>query len=203
MLGQPRPSLLIAAFGPFPGTPDNPAEAAVRRLESRSFAPGGTTVSYSILPTTWQGAFPALARAVAEADADAVLIVGVAGESDAFRVESVARNRVGPERVDAAGDRSAAASVSAGGPDTIVAACDTGPIIKAISREGLACRLSEDAGDYLCNHTFYRALTELPPNRPTTAFLHVPALGSRVGIEDIVRAVQAAAGALAPQTGRT
>lgn len=66
-------------------------------------------------------------------------------------------------------------------------------MLSAIETQGLPVGLSSDAGDYLCNFTLYRLLAEVP----MTAFLHVPPLSARIGLDDIAAAVRAAAQALA------
>ena len=64
---------------------------------------------------------------------------------------------------------------------------------RTIQDLGLAADVSQDAGDYLCNFTLYRLLAQVP----MTAFLHVPPVSEAAALDDIVKAVQAAASALA------
>jgi pyroglutamyl-peptidase len=37
-------------------------------------------------------------------------------------------------------------------------------------------RLSRDAGRYLCNYTYWRALRRAPQGRPLVQFIHIPAV---------------------------
>ena len=69
-------------------------------------------------------------------------------------------------------------------------------MVAALVAEGLPAYASSDAGDYLCNYTFYRLLTEVAsgPDAPFAAFLHIP---PTLGPDDLRRGVKAAASALA------
>jgi uncharacterized membrane protein YgdD (TMEM256/DUF423 family) len=65
-------------------------------------------------------------------------------------------------------------------------------MIAALAREGLPARASSDAGDYLCNHVFYRLLTE--PGAPPAAFLHLP---PGLDLDALERGAKAAIAAIA------
>ena len=54
---------------------------------------------------------------------------------------------------------------------------DVGAIAHAIRAVGVPARVSNDAGDYVCNHLYYGALKHLALASPSTpaVFLHVPA----------------------------
>jgi pyroglutamyl-peptidase len=185
--------LLICGFGPFPEAPDNPAALAVERLRLDEWAPRGATIDYAVAPTTWNGAAETASAAARKLSADAVLLVGVAIQADAFRVETVARNRVGMGRLDAEGLPWPKAWIDPQGP---AERCVTAPVqamLAAIEAQGLAAAASSDAGDYLCNFTLYRLLAEIP----MTAFLHVPPLSALLALDDILNAIRASAQALA------
>lgn len=192
----PPPRLLICGFGVFPGVPVNPATLVVERLEQQAWSPSDAQAHYRLLPTTWSGAFPTLAEAVRQTGATGVLLLGVANDARSFRVETLGRNQACLDRLDAAGARSPSATIAAGGPLVAPASGFPDQIAEAIVGAGLSAVTSGDAGDYLCNHTFYRALTELDPP-VAVAFVHLPPLGPACGLEQMVGAVRAAASAMA------
>jgi pyroglutamyl-peptidase len=195
-----RPSrLLVCGFGPFPGVADNPAGDAVVRLEAEGWAPDDAEIAYLQLPTVWTGAAELLLNRMRETAAGAVLILGVATGAELFRVEMRAVNKALTDRPDAVGRSFPRAAISPLGPAVARTSAPVQPMVAAIQAAGLGAYASSDAGRYLCNYTFYRALTETAREAapPLVAFLHVPSLREGLGLDDIVRGAKAAAGALA------
>ena len=86
--------------------------------------------------------------------------------------------------------------VEESGPAEMRATWDAEPIRDAVrgSDPGVSVELSDDAGDFLCNHTFYRVL-RVQKRHVLSGVLHVPKV-SIVGQPIIDRAVEAAAAAL-------
>ena len=189
--------LLICGFGPFPAAPDNPAGDAVTKLRSEGWAPKGSSAAYTLLSTVWTEASEQALAAAIDSRCDGVLLVGVAVGAGAFRVETLARNHADPAKLDAKGEAWAQAVIDPQGPDAIEATAPTEAMRDAVAAAGLPVALSSDAGDYLCNFTFYRTLGAKRP----CGFLHVPSLSDAIGLDDILRGVSAAAEAFAAQLG--
>jgi pyroglutamyl-peptidase len=187
--------LLICGFGPFPQAPDNPAALAVERLRARGWSPPGAQADYAVLPTVWSKAAERALAASQAMDADAVLLVGVAVGAQSFRLETLARNRASQVHVDQEGRLWPLPLIDPQGPDQYDVGAPVDAMLGAIGALGLPVTLSQDAGEYLCNFTLYRLLAQAL----MTAFLHVPALGADVSLEDIVGAVRAAAEAFATE----
>jgi pyroglutamyl-peptidase len=106
---------------------------------------------------------------------DRLIMLGVAGKSSRLRLEQVARNRIGP-RPDVRGFAPCSSGIVAIAPD--------GPDLlpgtlwhryAALLTETPHRRPSEDAGQYLCNYIYYRALERFGTTH-AVAFLHVPPL---------------------------
>ena len=190
-----RPRLLICGFGPFPEAPDNPSALAVRRMQAEGWSPATAHAAYAILPTEWVKAPQTALQAAREADAAAILIVGVAVRANGFRVETLARNRASTTHPDAAGARWPQATIDMDGPDERQVLAPVEAMRGAIAAQGLPAALSKDAGDYLCNFTLYRVIAEAE-GRPA-AFLHVPPISDAWTLDDIEIAVCAAAEAFA------
>ena len=195
---SPSSRLLICGFGPFPGAPDNPSARIVERLEAQAWAPPGWTAAYAAIPTTWAGAFEAVVAALRSSPVEAVLVIGVAPGATALRVETQARRHGGETRPDAAGATCASAAIPANGPAIAAADLPADAMVAAIAAQGLPAEVSTDAGDYLCNHVFYRLLTEARSIR--AAFLHIPPVGedgAAPSLDDLERGAKAAAAAFA------
>jgi pyroglutamyl-peptidase len=193
------PRLLICGFSAFPEAIRNPAQASIEALAAQSWSPEGAQADYLTAPVAWLGSVESICERLATAPADALLVVGVAVSATSFHVERLGRNRAGLEKPDDLGQLWPSAQISPDGPDEIRTTAPTRSMVAAIAREGLAAELSDDAGDYLCNFTYYRLMAAQAA--PTVAFLHVPQVrefveGAGFGLDDVVRAVQAAAGAM-------
>ena len=158
-----RAHLLITGFGPFPGVADNPTARAALTLDGATLS--GLRVAGRVLPTSWARAWPTLHAAVAALRPHAVLMLGVAARRSLIEVELVARNHAAA-RADVDGDLGPGGEVLPGAPATL----RTRLPWEALLGEGVAA--SEDAGDYLCNALFYRALHDLRPS--FVGFVHVP-----------------------------
>lgn len=198
--GTMSPRLLICGFSAFPEAMRNPAQATIEALAALEWSPEGAEASYVTVPVAWRGSVEAILERLADQPAEAVLVVGVAVGATSFHVERLGRNRAAAEKADDVGELWPAGLIAQEGPDELRTVAPTRSMAAAIAREGLAAELSDDAGDYLCNFTYYRLMQAQAA--PTVAFLHVPQVrefvgGAAFGLEDVARAVQAAAQAIA------
>lgn len=96
------------------------------------------------------------------------LMLGVAARSSHFRIETLAQNRLGVGQCDVRGAFPASAFIETRGAATIPASL--WPDVSSLPHGPWKC--SDDAGGYLCNYLFYRALQKLPNWK--IGFLHVP-----------------------------
>ncbi|WP_421930997.1 hypothetical protein [Phenylobacterium sp.] len=167
-----HPRLLVCGFGSFPAAPRNPAAAVVEALAQDAWAPQGVVLDCLCLPVAWTGSVETVQAALGARPADAVLVVGVATDADAFRVETVARNRAARAKPDHAGATWEGSVIRSDGPGALASTAPTEDMLGALIGANLAARLSDDAGDYLCNFTLYRLLAEAAA--PSVGFLHVP-----------------------------
>jgi pyroglutamyl-peptidase len=167
-----RISLLVAGFSAFPGHRRNPAEFCARWLERKKsvFALAGIDLHTAVLPVEFSALSPTLSQLFARTSPDAVLLVGVAGRRRRLTIETLARNRVSTLRPDAARQQAFCRFIVHGGPEALRGGCPAPRLAALARRGGLPVSLSRDAGDYLCNESFYLAL--LMDRR--ACFLHLP-----------------------------
>lgn len=199
------PRLLICGFSAFPEAIRNPAQAGVEALAAREWSPVGVAADYLALPVAWAGSAEAVTERLSATPADAVLVVGVAVGAAGFQVERIGRNLASIDKADDFGERAPAPEILDGGPPQIRSLAPTRSMVAAIARRGLAAELSEDAGDYLCNFTYYRLLAARAA--PMVGFLHVPQVreyvaGAAFGLDEVTLAIQAAAEAMAEALNR-
>ena len=165
---------LITAFGPFGGFDRNPSAELARRLAEQGRRTVVLEVAYA--------AVDEFLEAMDQTAFDRLLMTGATGRSDCIRLERAARNRIGT-LADVRGAVRGPAAIEPAAGDVLWGTLWTQDAMLAIPR----CAWSDDAGDYLCNYAYWRALRRLPTKR--VGFVHVPAF-DHIGAEDQLAAVR-------------
>lgn len=199
-MNAPRVRLAVAGFGPFPGVPKNPSAEIVRAVtKMQRFRAANIALDTAVFPTVYGAAEAELEKLIAKKP-DAIILFGVAGSAKHIRVETVARNRASILHPDHAGFTPAIRKLVANGVDRLRI---RGPAIRmraAICATSAKAELSINAGSYLCNAVFYRALAataSLQP-APLTFFIHVPPVNAHTfSMNMLIRAGEAAVWAAA------
>ena len=163
-----RPRLLVIGFGPFPRVPRNPSATAARRVAaSPRWRILGIVADALVLPTTYAALDTVLDPALDARGFSALLMIGVAGRAKKIRVERRAVNRASILFPDAAGRTPARLTMAQAPASRTVRMA---PVLATLRRRGLACADSQDAGRYLCNAAYMRALAAPVP----VLFIHIP-----------------------------
>ena len=89
---------------------------------------------------------------------DVVVHFGLSGRAEAITIECVARRRIDPARPDAVGYAPPLGVARGSGPDIVRCDWPANEIAGLLTQAGFPAVISEDAGDYVCNATFYRSL---------------------------------------------
>lgn len=168
--------ILIAGFGPFPGAPFNPSALLTAALARRRRpALSGIKIDSHVFATVYAAVDRDLPKLLARKP-DAVLIFGLAAGRPHISVETRARNAVAPLSTDASGRRPRRATIDSGAPRSRNGNAPAALLLNALRRSGVPARLSRDAGRYLCNYAYWRALQHVEDNRPLVQFVHIPRL---------------------------
>lgn len=173
--------LLLTGFGPFPGAPVNPTGPLIRALKRKLRSQPGIQIDTHVFRTTYAAVDRALPRLLERQKPDALLMFGLAMRSRGFSVETQARNRI-CRHPDAAGVVPAARTIAEDAPRTLPIRAPKAALLRAARSGSLSARLSLNAGDYLCNYLYWRALeSAIRPGGPNRAvFIHVPPLDEKV-----------------------
>lgn len=167
--------ILVTGFGAFPGVPANPSSTLLLALSRKSLGRLerlGITLALRELPVTHAGLSQCLAALAEDIAPDAILQFGVAARRKAISVEMLARNRVSILHPDASGAPASAGVVAARGPTALATRIPAAQIAAALRGRGIGARLSRNAGDYICNASFYHALAFA--NVSCVGFIHIP-----------------------------
>ncbi len=165
-----RLHLLVTGFGPFPGVARNPsAEIARRVAQSPRWRCLGIEARAVVLSTTYSGLDRELRPLLEDGGFDALLMIGVASRSNQIRVERRGSNRVSILAPDAEKARPPRLTLEGGSSPRRSRVIAEKAVLRLRSA-GLPCRASRDAGRYLCNASYFRALALPQP----VLFLHIP-----------------------------
>lgn len=168
--------VLITGFGPFPGAPFNPSAILAKALaRTRRPAFRGIVRKTHVFATSYAAVDRDLPELLAQKP-DVVLMFGVAGRERRPRIETRARNVVSVLFPDAAGYRPPHRRIAPGGPEARHGGTRFARLLAAWRGRRIPCRLSRDAGDYLCNYAYWRALEASRDGRPPVVFVHIPRL---------------------------
>ena len=173
--------VLLIGFGPFPGAPLNPSALLVKSLARRrrpAFAEIVRTTH--VFATTYAAVDRDLPRLLA-AGPDIVLMFGVAGRRRHLCIETRARNAISLLFPDASGYRPRQGIIAPGEPAALRSAAPFARLLGAVRASTVPARLSREAGRYLCNYAYWRALERSRDGRPLVQFVHIPgvSLGPR------------------------
>ncbi|XP_036940044.1 pyroglutamyl-peptidase 1-like [Acanthopagrus latus] len=181
--------VLVTGFEPFGEHAVNSSWVAVQELERMGLGedvdlhvcevPVEYQAVQSLLPSLWKEHQPQL-----------VVHVGVSGLATTVTLEQCGHNK-GYKRLDNCRFCPASHCCMENGPDCIQSVLDMEKVCKRVndSALGVTLSVSEDAGRYLCDYTYY---TSLHLGQGRAAFIHVPPLGKPYSSQDLGRALQAA-----------
>jgi pyroglutamyl-peptidase len=166
--------VLVTGFGPFPGAPSNPSARLVEALARRR-RPGlaGIEITTHVLATVYAAVDRDLPKLFA-AKPDVVLMFGLAGRRRALCVETRARNAVSVLFPDASRHRPEQSVIALRGAPSLRGNAPFARLLGAARASTVRSRLSRDAGRYLCNYAYWRALERARHGRTLVAFVHIP-----------------------------
>jgi pyroglutamyl-peptidase len=174
-------SVLITGFRPFPGAPANPTAALATRLARAGRRRGIDCVAH-VFATTYAAVERELPRLIAAHRPDAILMLGLAPRRAHVSIEVFARNRMSVWFPDASGVVAPRAAIAAGMSAATRGRADFSRLLAAARATRVKTLLSRDAGNYLCNYVYWRALeAAAAPDGPRRAvFVHVPRVSPNV-----------------------
>jgi pyroglutamyl-peptidase len=173
--------VLLIGFGPFPGAPLNPSALLVKSLARRRRPAFAAIVRTThVFATTYAAVDRDLPKLLA-AGPDIVLMFGLAGRRRHLCIETRARNAVSLLFPDATGYRPRQVIIAPGEPTALRGAAPFARLLGAVRASTVPALLSRDAGRYLCNYAYWRALERSRDGRPLVQFVHIPgvSLGPR------------------------
>ena len=166
-------TVLITGFGRFPGAPFNPSgPLALALAKRRRPAFDGMRRAVHIFETSYAAVDRDLPKLIGRHKPDIVLMFGLAARTPHVRIEMLARNVRSILFPDVTGYRPDERAILRGKEHQRGAA----PFVRLLGAAHTArvpVRTSRDAGRYLCNYVYWRAL-ESSRSGTLAQFIHIP-----------------------------
>lgn len=184
---------VVQGFAPFGDLDLNPSEELVldlaRRLQGEDLSgdPAGRDptgpasaatdrILTEVLPVSWAGVSESVPKLMAEHRPDVWIGLGVAAGRPSLALEAVAVNLADSDQPDNDGVTLARLPVRADGPPAHLSTLPVEAILRAWREAGIPGYLSQSAGSYLCNMSFYLAASSAEQLGLScrVGFLHLP-----------------------------
>jgi pyroglutamyl-peptidase len=168
--------VLIGGFGRFPGAPFNPSGLVATALARRRRPALADVRRFAhVFAVRYADVDRELPVLLARERPDIVLLFGLAGRARHLRIEQIAGNRMSVLFPDAGGYRPARPAI-APGRAALRNPRPLARLVEAARDVGVGAAPSRNAGSYLCNYIYWRALesAHIPDGPRLVAFVHVP-----------------------------
>lgn len=161
--------ILISAFEPFGAEPSNSSLDTLSALPSHI---AGVEIVKKVLPVEFKRAPMLLKQAVEELAPDALISLGQAGGRAEVSLERSAVNFAKAKNADNADFRPEGLLIIPEAPDLYFSPLPVDALADVVRSGGVACKVSDSAGLYVCNALFFSMLhyfRSLP-----VGFVHLP-----------------------------
>jgi pyroglutamyl-peptidase len=167
-------AVLITGFGRFPGAPFNPSgPLALALAKHRRPAFAGIRRAAHIFETSYAAVDRDLPKLIAKHKPVIVLMFGLAARTSFVRVETRAQNTRSVLFPDVNGFRPGDRAIVRGKP-ALQGLAPFRRLLGAARAARVPARTSRDAGRYLCNYVYWRALEASRSGTPLAQFIHIP-----------------------------
>jgi pyroglutamyl-peptidase len=174
-MGRIQMRVLVTGFGPFLSHDVNPSTDLALALGGRSEG-GVELVALAPIPVAFGEAAEIVLREVARVGARGLVSLGLSARATTLRVERRAINRVTSVELDARGQSMLGEDIEPESLETLETSIDVEAFATVLRARGQGAETSTDAGGYVCNYLYYRALSACARTGvPARAlFVHVP-----------------------------
>ena len=173
-------TILITAFEPFGGKETNASAEALRSLPDQI---GGYDVQKQLLPVV----FGKAAESVRD-DYDFIFLLGEAARKT-VTPETRARNIRAARIPDNEGNQPENGKIISDGPEEYRTMLPVRETVEKMTEEGYRITVSDDAGAFVCNDTFYLVGTG---SKAPVGFIHVPVIRMDGIAETVCRFIELA-----------
>ena len=165
--------VLLTGFEPFGKYKENSSWAVAEKVTACGVV--DAEVIAMRLPVSFAGVGIALRRAVEECHPDVIIMLGQCAGVDYIKLERIAINMMDATIADNNGYIPDEEPICADGAAALITDMDIKELRRVVEELGIPAKVSNSAGLYVCNRTYYEAL-RLCNERPgmKALFVHLP-----------------------------
>lgn len=165
--------VLLTGFEPFGKYSENSSWAVAEKVAACGVV--GAEVMAKRLPVSFAGVGAALRKAVEECHPDVIIMLGQCAGIDYIKLERIAINMMDATTPDNDGYLPDEEPICATGAAALFTNTDIKDLRRVVEELGIPAKVSNSAGLYVCNRTYYEAL-RLCNERPgmKALFVHLP-----------------------------
>ena len=182
--------LVVTGFGSFPGAPVNPTEDILAAIRAMRF-PQDLEITTHLFRTVYAEVQRDLPLLLTQHRPDALILFGLASKATSIRIETLARNSTHRRIPDADGAFFPTRIIDPQLPGQHRTRLNGPAIARHLRTSGLAARTSRNAGNYLCNFSYFLALQAVEQGHLNHAlFVHVPLPPQPLSADDLALAAR-------------
>ena len=190
--------ILLTGFEPYWDYPENSSWAVAEKVTACGML--GVDVVAEQMPVSFERVATAIRNAVEKHRPDLIIMLGQSGGSDRVKLERVALNMMDSKLADNDGFIPNEEPINTNTPTALFTNMPIKSLRTAIEEQGVAVKISNSCGLYVCNRLYYEALLlcqEQPQIR--AIFVHLPFYegqpSAKLGkptmpLDDMARAIQ-------------
>ena len=189
--------VLVTGFEPFGEYSENSSWAVAQRVASCGVE--GAEVVAVQLPVSFARVGEFLRSAIELHTPDFVIMLGQSGTTDRVKLERVALNMMDSAMGDNDGVKPNEEPIYEGEESALFTSLPIKRLHSAIDEKGIAVKISNSAGLYVCNRTYYEALRMCKERAMQAIFVHLPLFDGQqpqnnkkmtMPLENMVKAIQ-------------
>jgi len=167
-------TVLVTGFEPFGGSVTNSSREVASAVACIHVS--GVILEARLLPVSFGRVRNVLKGVIAEVSPDILIMLGQSGKSDCIKIERIAINMMDSSKPDNDGYVPDEESIHPDGPSALFSTLPLKSLYKELVALGHKVKISNSAGLYVCNTTYYEALHHISSQRLATraVFVHLP-----------------------------
>lgn len=182
--------IILTGFEPFGGSDINSSWETAARVGQ--LPPDNVNIKVRQLPVSFRKAGDAVREILNESRPDVLIMLGQRGKGQSIDVERIAVNLMDSSKPDNDGDCPQEIPIVKDGESAYFSNLPVKVLRDAVLQKGIPSKVSDSAGLYVCNTTYYNALDEIYRHSlPVKAvFVHLPKISDIFTVDILADAVR-------------